>query len=112
MFVFLCAQYESWAMPVMVMPAIPLALLGAVAAAADPDDGPLHPGRGPAGAAGAASRQSLGTTVCGGMLLATVLSLAFVPVFDVVIQRMRECGRPEPRTPAEESGAPQPQAAE
>jgi len=40
--------------------------------------------------AGAASRQSIGTTVFGGMLAATILTLAFVPVFYVVIERMRE----------------------
>lgn len=40
--------------------------------------------------AGAASRQSIGTTVFGGMLAATVLTLAFVPVFYVIIERMRE----------------------
>jgi HAE1 family hydrophobic/amphiphilic exporter-1 len=40
--------------------------------------------------AGAASRQSIGTTVFGGMLAATILTLAFVPVFYVVIERLRE----------------------
>ena len=40
--------------------------------------------------AGAASRQSIGTTVFGGMLAATVLTLIFVPVFYAVIERMRE----------------------
>jgi len=40
--------------------------------------------------AGAASRNSLGTAVFGGMLLATFLSLAVVPVFFVVIERLRE----------------------
>jgi HAE1 family hydrophobic/amphiphilic exporter-1 len=40
--------------------------------------------------AGGASRQSIGTTVFGGMLAATVLSLALVPVFYVVIERLRE----------------------
>ena len=43
-----------------------------------------------ASGAGAASRQSIGTTVFGGMLAATVLTLAFVPVFYVIIERMRE----------------------
>ena len=42
--------------------------------------------------AGAASRQSLGTTVFGGMLAATVLTLIFVPVFYAVIERLRERG--------------------
>ncbi|WP_131195843.1 efflux RND transporter permease subunit [Lichenihabitans psoromatis] len=40
--------------------------------------------------AGAASRQSLGTTVFGGMLAATILTLIFVPVFYAIIERMRE----------------------
>jgi hydrophobe/amphiphile efflux-1 (HAE1) family protein len=42
--------------------------------------------------AGAASRQSIGTTVFGGMLAATLLTLVFVPVFYVVIERLRERG--------------------
>ena len=42
--------------------------------------------------AGAASRQSIGTTVFGGMLAATVLTLIFVPVFYAVIERLRERG--------------------
>ncbi|MDZ5450599.1 multidrug efflux RND transporter permease subunit [Labrys sp. ZIDIC5] len=40
--------------------------------------------------AGAASRQSLGTAVFGGMLVATVLTLVFVPVFYAIIERWRE----------------------
>ena len=36
--------------------------------------------------AGAASRQSLGTAVFGGMITATVLAVFFVPVFYVAIQ--------------------------
>ena len=40
--------------------------------------------------AGAASRQSIGTTVFGGMLAATVLTLVFVPVFYALIERLRE----------------------
>jgi Cu/Ag efflux pump CusA len=39
---------------------------------------------------GAASRQSLGTTVFGGMVAATTLTLIFVPVFYALIERMRE----------------------
>jgi len=41
-------------------------------------------------AAGAASRQAIGTTVFGGMLAATTLGLALVPVFYAVIERLRE----------------------
>jgi hydrophobe/amphiphile efflux-1 (HAE1) family protein len=40
--------------------------------------------------AGAASRQSIGTTVFGGMLAATLLTLIFVPVFYATIERLRE----------------------
>jgi HAE1 family hydrophobic/amphiphilic exporter-1 len=40
--------------------------------------------------AGAASRQSLGTAVFGGMLTATALTLVFVPVFYSLIERARE----------------------
>jgi len=40
--------------------------------------------------AGAASRESIGTTVVGGMLAATLLSLGFVPIFYAVIERLRE----------------------
>jgi HAE1 family hydrophobic/amphiphilic exporter-1 len=45
-----------------------------------------------ASGAGAASRQSIGTTVFGGMLAATLLTLLFVPVFYAVIERLRERG--------------------
>ena len=57
--------------------------------------------------AGSASRNSLGTAVFGGMLLSTFLSLAVVPVFFVLIERVRErfsgapAGLPrEPRAPS------------
>src|SRR4029077_16004957 len=43
-----------------------------------------------ASGAGAGSRQSIGTTVVGGMLAATILGLALVPVLYAVIERMRE----------------------
>jgi hydrophobe/amphiphile efflux-1 (HAE1) family protein len=48
-----------------------------------------------ASGAGAASRQSIGTTVFGGMLAATVLTLLFVPVFYAIIERLRERVAPE-----------------
>ena len=149
-FLFLAAQYESWAMPFMVMLAVPFALLGAYGllwmrgmqidvfsqigfvmliglaaknailivefakrlreegmsiadAAIEASRQRLRPilmtafafilGVVPlmvASGAGAASRQSIGTTVFGGMLVATLLSLAFVPIFYAVIERMRE----------------------
>src|SRR5260370_21331153 len=50
--------------------------------------------------AGAASRQSIGTTVFGGMLAATILTLGFGPVFHAVIERFRSR-----RTVAEPGGA-------
>ncbi len=40
--------------------------------------------------AGAGSRQSIGTTVFGGILAATILTLLFVPVFYAVIEGFRE----------------------
>jgi HAE1 family hydrophobic/amphiphilic exporter-1 len=58
--------------------------------------------------AGAASRQSIGTTVFGGMLAATVLTLLFVPVFYAVIETLRE-SRGGPR-PAESRSGTQPDA--
>ena len=52
-----------------------------------------------ASGAGAASRQSIGTTVFGGMLAATVLTLIFVPVFYAVIEGFRERGEHRPAEP-------------
>jgi HAE1 family hydrophobic/amphiphilic exporter-1 len=43
-----------------------------------------------ASGAGSAARQSLGTAVFGGMLAATTLTILFVPMFYVVIQRLSE----------------------
>ncbi len=40
--------------------------------------------------AGAASRQSLGTAVCGGMITSTILAVFFVPVFYVAVQSLIE----------------------
>jgi hydrophobe/amphiphile efflux-1 (HAE1) family protein len=61
-----------------------------------------------ASGAGAASRHSLGTAVFGGMVLATFLSLAVVPVFFVIVERIRERVRGGPRHPA---GSPAPAVA-
>ena len=44
--------------------------------------------------AGAASQQSLGTVVFGGMIASTVLAIPFVPVFYVLIHRFSERVRP------------------
>jgi Cu/Ag efflux pump CusA len=45
--------------------------------------------------AGAGSRHSIGTTVVGGMLAATIFGLALVPVLYAVIERLREGRQPE-----------------
>ncbi len=47
--------------------------------------------------AGAASRQSLGTAVFGGMITATVLAVFFVPVFYVAIQSLIELKNGPPK---------------
>ncbi len=161
-FFILAAQYESWSMPFMVLLAVPLALLGALAAlwirglqidvysqigfvmliglaaknailivefakhlrengmsiveaAMEAGRLRLRPilmtafafilGVLPlmlATGAGAASRQSIGTTVFGGMLAATVLTLLMVPVFYALIERWREAR--EQRTESPDSG--------
>jgi len=43
-----------------------------------------------ASGAGAASRQSIGTGVFGGMLAATFLAIFFVPLFFVLIRRLAQ----------------------
>jgi HAE1 family hydrophobic/amphiphilic exporter-1 len=40
--------------------------------------------------AGALSRKSLGTAICGGMLLAAVLGTIFIPAFYVVVQKIMD----------------------
>jgi HAE1 family hydrophobic/amphiphilic exporter-1 len=64
--------------------------------------------------AGAASRQSIGTTVFGGMVAATFLTLVFVPVFYAVIERLREGRGAGELAPASADGnlAAAPEAAE
>lgn len=62
--------------------------------------------------AGAASRISVGMTVFGGMLAATVLGVVFIPVLYVVFQRMREWSkrRAEKSADSGESSDEPPQA--
>ncbi|HYH37866.1 MAG TPA: multidrug efflux RND transporter permease subunit [Azospirillum sp.] len=55
--------------------------------------------------AGAASRRSIGTTVFGGMVAATVIGIIFVPILFVAFQRLTERLR---RRPAAAEGAPHP----
>jgi len=170
-FLILAAQYESWAMPFMVLLAVPLALFGAfvvlmlrgmqidvysqigfvmliglaaknailivefarrrreegltiVEAAMEAARLRLRPilmtafafilGVLPlmfATGAGAASRQSIGTTVFGGMVAATILSLVFVPVFYAVIEQLRE-RRGGKETAKGHDDAPQPEEIE
>jgi multidrug efflux pump subunit AcrB len=57
--------------------------------------------------AGANSRTSLGTTVFGGMIFATVLNLVFIPVLYVVIEGWRERRREAP-PPRADQPAPEP----
>jgi HAE1 family hydrophobic/amphiphilic exporter-1 len=177
-FLILAAQYESWTMPLVVLLAVPPALLGAltalwlagipidvyaqigfvmlvglsaknailivefakrrredgagiVEAAADAARLRLRPilmtafafilGVVPllvATGAGAASRRSIGTTVFGGMLAATVLTLVFAPVFYAMVERLRERrAQVQPAAvrasvPAGPAPTPMPQAAE
>jgi len=60
--------------------------------------------------AGAASQQSLGTAVFGGMATSTALAVFFVPVFYVLLQRFQEWwsgskGDKQPKAPAESKPA-------
>jgi HAE1 family hydrophobic/amphiphilic exporter-1 len=52
--------------------------------------------------AGAASRQSIGTVVFGGMLASTLLAIPFVPVFYVITQRLSGLRRPKRSTDTRE----------
>jgi HAE1 family hydrophobic/amphiphilic exporter-1/multidrug efflux pump len=45
-----------------------------------------------ASGAGAASRQSIGTGVLGGMVAATFLAIFFVPLFFVLLRRLKRHG--------------------
>jgi HAE1 family hydrophobic/amphiphilic exporter-1 len=160
-FLVLAAQYESFALPLIIMMAVPLAVLGAllallsrnlandvfaqiglvmliglasknailivefaeqrrehglsiVEAAVDAAQTRLRPilmtsfafilGVLPlvfASGAGKNSRQSLGTTVFGGMILSTFLNLYFVPVLYVLMQTARERASRKGRAAAE-----------
>ncbi len=60
--------------------------------------------------AGAASRQSLGTVVFGGMLSSTILAVFFVPIFYVTMQWIEELfrGPPKQHGPTSETPTPAP----
>jgi len=63
-----------------------------------------------ASGAGAASRQSLGTAVFGGMTAATVLGVFFIPVLYTVVQWLTEAAFGSPEQPAkDESVDPAPE---
>ncbi len=57
-----------------------------------------------ASGAGAASRQSIGTGVLGGMLAATFLAIFFVPLFYVLIRKLTARPRPSEEPPEEPAG--------
>ena len=54
--------------------------------------------------AGSGSRTAFGTAVFGGMSLATILSVIFIPVFYVVVQRLRDPAVPLPDAAGGDSG--------
>ena len=164
-FLFLAAQYESWALPLGVMLTVPIAMLGAaslsLARGLDNNtyfqiglvlligmsaktailivefakqrheeglsvvDAAIEASRLRfrailmtafsfilgviplviASGAGARSRVSLGTAVFGGMGLATILGVFFIPLLYVIVQSMAERGAAQAPTPAPESTA-------
>ncbi|MGI9404641.1 MAG: efflux RND transporter permease subunit, partial [Hyphomicrobium sp.] len=56
--------------------------------------------------AGAAARVSVGVTVFAGMLVATILGVAFVPYLYVQFQRLREAAKPSKGQPESEYPSP------
>jgi len=56
--------------------------------------------------AGAAARVSVGITVFAGMLIATILGVAFVPYLYVQFQRLREAAKPNKEKKETEHPAP------
>lgn len=151
-FLFLAAQYESWGLPIVIILAVPAALLGASAAlaarglaldvygqiglvmliglaaknailivefanrlheqGADIVEAAMEAAKlrlrpilmttfafllgvlplAMATGAGANSRHSLGTTVIGGMFVGTFAALIMVPIFYILVQKIRERG--------------------
>ena len=55
-----------------------------------------------ASGAGAAARQSMGTGVFGGMLVATFIAPVFIPLFFVLVSRRRQAATTSPALPVEE----------
>jgi multidrug efflux pump len=52
--------------------------------------------------AGAAARQSMGTGVFGGMIIATFVATVFVPLFFVFVERRKKHPAPQSSVPAPE----------
>jgi HAE1 family hydrophobic/amphiphilic exporter-1 len=60
-----------------------------------------------ASGAGAESRKVLGTTVFGGMLVATIAGLIFVPMFYFIVQHLSEKGKGKQQTPTTTAETPE-----
>jgi HAE1 family hydrophobic/amphiphilic exporter-1 len=61
--------------------------------------------------AGAGSRQSLGTAVFGGMLIATLLSLFVVPILYIIVKQLSDGSGPETRRATHEQANMEPMPA-
>jgi len=54
-----------------------------------------------ASGSGSAGRHSVGTTVCGGMIVSTMLNLFLIPILYVIVRSLMPI--PKPETPESES---------
>jgi len=61
-----------------------------------------------ASGAGAGSRRALGTAVFAGMVVATILGVCFIPVFFVVVQRLRDRGKADAPSGTPTAGSARP----